>query len=161
MANEEEIRRQLIAAHEGADYQVNSPMDLVPALPDGPETEFSSGDFSITAMELNMQTDGYRDYPYYDVHSLVDDIMRGLKKEFPEHFSDGVDAQTASNSGDTEVYSEDEKTEVYSKEDDETEVYDNAGEQNTSDFSYCPSCGESLSGSPSFCKYCGQNLSEC
>ena len=118
MASEEEIRRQLIDAYEGVDdiHQVNDLAEIVIALRDGIKTEFSSGEFSITAMELDIQTDEYRDPPYYDVHSLLDDTIRGLKVEFPEHF--------------------------------------------TSDFSYCPSCGESLSGSPSFCKYCGQELSE-
>lgn len=77
----DELREQLVDAFEGASYPVNSPMDLVPALPEGPETEFSSGDFSMTAMELNTQAGGKQDFPYEGVDELVDDIMEGLRDE--------------------------------------------------------------------------------
>lgn len=80
MADEAELRQQLIDAFENADYPVSSPMDLVPALPDGPGTKFESGDFSMTAMELNTKTTG-GDFPYEDVESLVDDLLRELKKQ--------------------------------------------------------------------------------
>ena len=53
MVDKEDLRQQFTEAFEGADYPVNSPMDLVPALPQGPGTTFESGDFSMTAMELN------------------------------------------------------------------------------------------------------------
>ncbi|SEU08631.1 MTH865 family protein [Natrinema hispanicum] len=80
MVDEAELREQMIDAFEGADYPVSSPMDLVPALPDGPGTKFESGDFSMTAMELNTKTTG-GDFPYDDVESLVDDLLRELKKQ--------------------------------------------------------------------------------
>ncbi|MFD1565770.1 MTH865 family protein [Haloarchaeobius amylolyticus] len=80
MADEAELREQMIDAFEDADYPVSSPMDLVPALPDGPGTKFESGDFSMTAMELNTKTTG-GDFPYDDVESLVDDLLRELKKQ--------------------------------------------------------------------------------
>jgi hypothetical protein len=80
-ADVEELREQLVDAFEGADYPVNSPMDLVPALPEGPETTFSSGDFEMTAMELNTQAGGRQDFPYESVDELVDDILEGLKQE--------------------------------------------------------------------------------
>ena len=122
MANEEEIRRQLIDAYEGADYPANSPMDLVPALPEGPKTEFSSGDFSMTAMELHTQVTGCQ-FPYETVEEVADDITKSLKEEFPEHFRnpssgnlpdwfsrqrhyDDVDGQSVDNPDDTELYSE-------------------------------------------------------
>ncbi|MDY6780149.1 MAG: MTH865 family protein [Halobacteria archaeon] len=78
---EEELREQFVDAFEGADYPVNSPMDLVPALPEGPSTEFSVGEFSMTAMELNTQAGGQQDFPYESVDDLVDDIMSGLRDE--------------------------------------------------------------------------------
>ncbi|MCX2818693.1 MTH865 family protein [Haladaptatus sp. F3-133] len=81
MVDKDDLRQQLIDAFEGADFPVNSPMDLVPALPEGPETEFSSGDFSMTAMELNTQAGGQQDFPYDDVEELVGDIMDGLEDE--------------------------------------------------------------------------------
>ncbi|RZV10851.1 hypothetical protein BDK88_2051 [Natrinema hispanicum] len=80
MVDETELREQMIDAFEAADYPVSSPMDLVPALPDGPGTKFESGDFSMTAMELNTKTTG-GDFPYDDVESLVDDLLRELKKQ--------------------------------------------------------------------------------
>lgn len=48
----EDVRQQLIDAFEGADYPVSTPMDLLPALPNGPATTFESGDWSMTVMDL-------------------------------------------------------------------------------------------------------------
>lgn len=81
MSNKDEIRQQLHDGFEGADYPVNSPMDLVPALPNGPSTTFESGDVSFTAMELNSQSGGQQEFPYEGVDPLVDDIMDGLEEE--------------------------------------------------------------------------------
>jgi len=80
MADADEIRDQMIEAFEGAEYPVSSPMDLVPALPDGPGTKFESGEFSMTAMELNTKTSG-GDFPYDEVEPLVDDIIDDLKDQ--------------------------------------------------------------------------------
>ena len=81
MVDKDDLRQQFIDAFEGADYPVNSPMDLVPALPNGPGTTFESGDFSMTAMELNTKGGGQQDFPYENVESLVDDIMEGLEEQ--------------------------------------------------------------------------------
>ena len=78
MADRDDLREQFTEAFEGADYPVNSPMDLVPALPNGPGTRFESGDFSMTAMELNTKAGGEQESPYDSVDDLVDDIMDGL-----------------------------------------------------------------------------------
>ena len=80
MADEAELREQFTEAFEGADYPISSPMDLVPALPDGPGTKFESGDFSMTAMELNTKVSG-GDFPYDDVDSFVDDLIEELKEQ--------------------------------------------------------------------------------
>jgi len=80
MADEAELRQQMIDAFEGADYPISSPMDLVPALPNGPSTSFESGDFSMTAMELNTKLSG-GDFPYDDVESFVDDVLQQLKDQ--------------------------------------------------------------------------------
>ena len=80
MVDRDDLRAQFVEAFEGADYPVNSPMDLVPALPQGPGTRFESGDFSMTAMELNTKSGGNQNFPYEDVDSLVDDIMDGLEE---------------------------------------------------------------------------------
>jgi len=80
MADENEIREQMIDAFEGADYPVSSPMDLVPALPNGPGTKFESGDFSMTAMELNTKTSG-GEFPYDNPEDFVEDIIDDLKEQ--------------------------------------------------------------------------------
>ena len=80
MADESELREQLTDAFENADYPVSGPMELVPALPDGPGTKFESDGFSMTAMELNAKTSG-GDFPYEDVDSLVDDLIEELEAQ--------------------------------------------------------------------------------
>ena len=79
MVDKEDLREQFVEAFEGADYPINSPMDLVPALPNGPSTKFESGAFSMTAMELNTKLNG--DFPYEDVDSFVDDVMESLEDQ--------------------------------------------------------------------------------
>jgi hypothetical protein len=81
MVDKEDLREQFVEAFEGADFPVNSPMDLVPALPNGPGTTFESGDFSMTAMELNTKGGGNQEFPYENVDDLVDDIMEGLEDQ--------------------------------------------------------------------------------
>lgn len=80
MVDKDELREQLTRAFEGADYPVSNAMDLVPALPDGPSTQFESGDFSMTAVELNMKLPG-GDFPYDSVEPLVEDILESLEDE--------------------------------------------------------------------------------
>jgi hypothetical protein len=81
MADRQEVREQFVEAFEGADYPVNGPMDLVPALPNGPGTTVDIGDETITAMELNQEASGQGEYPYEGVDELVDDLMDGLEDE--------------------------------------------------------------------------------
>jgi hypothetical protein len=82
MADKEaEFREQFHDAFEGADYPVSNPMDLVPALPDGPGTRFEAGDTSFTAMELATKMSDTQDFPYDDVDTLVDDLVEGLKQK--------------------------------------------------------------------------------
>ncbi|MFP4633247.1 MAG: MTH865 family protein, partial [Halobacteriales archaeon] len=45
------------------------------------ETTFSSGDFEMTAMELNTQASGAANFPYESVDELVDEIIDGLHDE--------------------------------------------------------------------------------
>ena len=80
MVDKEDLREQFVEAFEGADYPSSSPMDLVPALPDGPGTRFESGDFSMTAMELNTKLSG-GNFPYDDVDSFVDDVIEQLEEQ--------------------------------------------------------------------------------
>jgi hypothetical protein len=80
MVDKDDLRQQFIDAFEGADYPINSPMDLVPALPNGPGTTFESGDFSMTAMELNTKLES-GDFPYESVDAFVDDVMAQLEDQ--------------------------------------------------------------------------------
>ena len=80
MVDRDELRQQMMDAFEGADYPINSPMDLVPALPQGPGTTFESGDFSMTAMELNTKLGG-GDFPYESAEAFVDDVMGQLEDQ--------------------------------------------------------------------------------
>jgi hypothetical protein len=80
MVDKADLRQQMIDAFEGADYPINSPMDLVPALPAGPGTKFESGDFSMTAMELNTKLGG-GNFPYDSPEAFVDDVMAKLEDQ--------------------------------------------------------------------------------
>jgi len=77
MVDRQDLREQFTEAFEGADYPISSPMDLVPALPNGPGTKFESGDFSMTAMELNTKL-GSGNFPYDNVDAFVDDVIEQL-----------------------------------------------------------------------------------
>lgn len=79
MVDKAKLREQFTEAFEGANYPITSPMDLVPALPEGPSTSFESGEFSMTAMELNTKLDG--DFPYETVEEFVDEVMELLESE--------------------------------------------------------------------------------
>jgi hypothetical protein len=79
MVDKADLREQFTEAFEGADYPISSPMDLVPALPAGPSTKFESGEFSMTAMELNTKLDG--EFPYETVEAFVDDVMESLESQ--------------------------------------------------------------------------------
>jgi hypothetical protein len=78
---EAELREQFTEAFKGADFPVSNPMDLVPALPDGPGTRFEAGDVSFTAMELSTKLSGVQEFPYDNVDALVDDLLEGLKEK--------------------------------------------------------------------------------
>jgi hypothetical protein len=80
MVDRQDLREQFTEAFEGADYPISSPMDLVPALPNGPGTKFESGDFSMTAMELNTKL-GSGNFPYESVDAFVDDIIEQLDEQ--------------------------------------------------------------------------------
>lgn len=81
MVDKADLREQFTEAFEGAEYPVNSPMDLVPALPDGPGTTFESGDFEMTAMELNAKAGSNQEFPYDSVEDIVDDVMESLEEQ--------------------------------------------------------------------------------
>lgn len=80
MADKDDLRQQMLDAFEDADYPIDSPMELVPALPQGPGTTFESGEFSMTAMELNTKLGG-GDFPYDSAEAFVDDLLDQLEEQ--------------------------------------------------------------------------------
>lgn len=78
--DEAELREQLIDALEDTDYPVTGPMELLPALPNGPSTRIESGDFSITAMEITTEIpQGTFDFPYETPEALSNDLVDEMK----------------------------------------------------------------------------------
>lgn len=75
------LRQELEAVFGDADFPVEDPMELVPALPDGPATTFEAGDVAVDVMELGATYGEYQDYPYETAADLVDDLMAGFHEE--------------------------------------------------------------------------------
>lgn len=76
-----DLRNQLAAVFGRANYPVEDPFELIPVLPDGAATTFEAGDVALGAMELGTEYAEYQEYPYENVESLVDDLMRGLRDD--------------------------------------------------------------------------------
>ncbi|ESS04742.1 MAG: uncharacterized protein conserved in archaea [uncultured archaeon A07HR67] len=74
-----QLREQFLDAFGGADFPVESQMDLVPALPDGPTTSFEAGDVRFTAMELAAKLGSAQEFPYETPEELVEDILDALE----------------------------------------------------------------------------------
>lgn len=77
----DEMRQEFAEEFGEADFPVSSPMDLLPALSNGPTTKFTAGDISLTAMELSSMGSAYMDFPYDNLDDLLDDAMNGLEEE--------------------------------------------------------------------------------
>jgi hypothetical protein len=76
----DELRAELLAAVEGADYPVGGKLDLLPVLPDGPATTFSAGDETYTVMELATEIGDEADFPYETPEALVADIIDAMER---------------------------------------------------------------------------------
>lgn len=80
MVDEQEVKDQLVEAVEDGDYPINGPMELLPALPNGPATRVESGDFSITAMELTTKIpQGVLEFPYETPEAFADDVVAEMR----------------------------------------------------------------------------------
>lgn len=77
---EAELRQQFTEVFSNADYPVEGPFELIPALPRGPMTKFEAGEVSISAPGLRKYSD-YMEFPYDAPEPLVEDILRGLREE--------------------------------------------------------------------------------
>ncbi len=77
----EMLEAELNAVFGDAEFPVEDPMELVPALPDGPATTFEAGDVTIEVMDLGTTYADYQHYPYETAADLVDDLMTGFHEE--------------------------------------------------------------------------------
>lgn len=77
----EQLQEELTEVFSRAEYPVEEPMELVPALPDGPSTTFEAGEVRVGVMELGGEYAEYQDYPYETVDELVADLMDGFRSE--------------------------------------------------------------------------------
>ncbi len=77
----DQLRAELERVFGRAEYPVEEPMDLVPALPDGPGTTFDAGEVSVGVLELGGTYAEYQTYPYETADALVADLMEGFRAE--------------------------------------------------------------------------------
>ncbi|RKS78436.1 hypothetical protein BDK61_4101 [Haloarcula quadrata] len=77
----EQLRAELESVFTNAEYPVKEPMDLVPALPDGPGTTFEAGDVRVGVMDFGAEYAEYQEYPYETAEALIDDLMTGFREE--------------------------------------------------------------------------------
>lgn len=80
MADRAGLRSLLLVNLRRADYPVESPLDLDPALPDGPETRFEAGNVSVTPMDLFVEADAC-EFPYDDPDALVEDVLTVIERQ--------------------------------------------------------------------------------
>lgn len=79
MVSEDELHDQLVDAVKEGDFPLNGPMELLPALPNGPATTIESGEFSITAMELTTEIpQGTLDFPYESPEEFADEVLEKM-----------------------------------------------------------------------------------
>ena len=79
--DEEAMREQLSDVFGAAEYPVENQMELLPILPDGPNTTFEAGDVRVTAIELGTKLSEYQSFPYDSVDDMIEDVIQGMKAE--------------------------------------------------------------------------------
>ena len=75
------LRAELEAVFGDTEFPVEDPMELVPALPDGPATTFEAGEITVEVMDFGTTYADYQDYPYETAADLVEDLMTGFREE--------------------------------------------------------------------------------
>ncbi len=75
------LRQELEDVFSDAEYPVDDPMELIPALPDGPGTTFEADDVTVSVMDLGAKYGDYQEYPYETADELVEDLMHGFREE--------------------------------------------------------------------------------
>lgn len=74
MGVKEDIREQIMGALAGADFPINSPEELMAALPNGPDTTCKSGDVELKASDAGevLTAD---DFPFKSAEEVADTIV--------------------------------------------------------------------------------------
>lgn len=80
MVSQQDIHQQLADIVKDAEYPVTGPFDILPALPNGPETSIESGDFEVTAKQLTTDLPKI-DFPYDTPEAFADDVIDTMEAE--------------------------------------------------------------------------------
>ena len=73
MSVKEDIRNQIIESLSGAKFPINSPEELLEALPNGADTTYKSGDISFKFYTLDVFNQD--DFPFNSVTEVSDTII--------------------------------------------------------------------------------------
>lgn len=74
MSVKEDIRSQIIGALEGANFPIETPEELISAMPDGADTTCKSGDVELKAGDAG-QVLTADDFPFKSAEEVADTIV--------------------------------------------------------------------------------------
>ena len=74
MSVREEIRSQIIGALAGASFPINTPEELLAAMPNGADTKCECGDVKVTAGEAGKLLKP-NDFPFASAEKVADTIV--------------------------------------------------------------------------------------
>jgi len=74
MGVKEDIREQIVGALTEANFPINSPEELMAALPNGPDTTCKSGDVELKASEAGKVLTA-DDFPFTTAEEVADTIV--------------------------------------------------------------------------------------
>jgi hypothetical protein len=74
MTVKEEIRSQIIGALKNANFPINSPQELLAAMPEGAATKCKAGDVELTAGDAGSILKA-SDFPFKSAESVADVIV--------------------------------------------------------------------------------------
>jgi len=74
MGVKEEIKNQIIGALEGANFPIETPEELINAMPDGAETTCKSGNLELKAGDAG-QVLKADDFPFKNAEEVADTIV--------------------------------------------------------------------------------------
>ena len=81
LTTERALQNQFEGAFGQASYPLESPFELIPILPDGPETIFEANGIQIPAIDLGLVHGRHLNFPYRSEDELVKDTMEALRAD--------------------------------------------------------------------------------